>query len=63
MPVITIASRPGKRSEASLDGQVRNYGETWDINGASLRFPGDPLAPIEETAQCRCALSTRLDPI
>jgi hypothetical protein len=30
--------------------------------GATLRFPGDPLAPPAETIQCRCAVSTRLRP-
>lgn len=26
------------------------------IDGNALRYPGDPLAPIEETARCRCWL-------
>lgn len=50
-------------THAAIDGQTKAFGETWNTGGATLRFPGDPLAPIEETAQCRCVLSRRLDPL
>lgn len=28
----------------------------WPVTGQRLRFPGDPEAPIEATARCRCVL-------
>lgn len=30
-----------------------------DGNGNSLRFPGDPSAPLDTTAQCRCLVTIR----
>lgn len=36
--------------------------EPWvTISGAMLRFPGDPLAPADETINCRCTLATRAE--
>lgn len=49
-----------RASHARLDGMVRGFGETFPGDDGELRFPGDPLAPASETAQCRCVLSTRL---
>ena len=44
-----------------LDGQVRPMGEPFQsVSGATLRWPHDPLAPIDETAQCRCMETFRI---
>jgi hypothetical protein len=52
-------SRPG---HVKLNGTQQKFGEPFvnPITGASLRYPGDPAAGPKETAQCRCALGTRL---
>jgi hypothetical protein len=45
----------------ALDGQVQPFGEPFvSISGAELRYPGDPLAPIEETVNCRCHRTFRI---
>lgn len=46
----------------AMNGQKKLYGEAFESpSGARLRFPGDPLAPIEETAQCRCWTEPSID--
>lgn len=48
-------------SHNAMDNQKRKPGETFTSGeGFALRYPGDPEAPIEETAQCRCAVGTRI---
>ena len=39
-----------------LQGKTIGLNEGFATGGASLRFPGDPLAPIELTINCRCRL-------
>lgn len=42
----------------SMSGQRRAPGEPFvDGLGNTLRFPGDPLAPIETIAHCRCVVT------
>ena len=36
------------------DGQRVDFGETFDVGGAALAFPGDPSGPAGETINCRC---------
>lgn len=44
----------------SLDGVQVRVGQTFKP-GLTLRFPGDPFAPIEERAGCRCGTGPVLD--
>lgn len=39
-----------------LEGKRVPYGEGFKVEGYSLRFPGDPLAPPHLTINCRCKL-------
>ena len=51
-----------RHSHRALNGdEVGFYGAFQSPSGASLRFPGDPDAPIRETSGCRCTLEYRVD--
>lgn len=54
-----IATRDGRtrESHAGADGQVRRPGESFDVGGTALAYPGDPSGPADETVQCRCTLA------
>ena len=39
-----------------IHGKTVSMKEAFSIDGSSLRFPGDPLAPIGLTINCRCRL-------
>lgn len=61
----TWNATPDKRTRdthAEMGGQTVGLNEPFvSPSGARLRFPGDPLAPIAETAQCRCNVTYRID--
>lgn len=40
------------KGEGGADGQVRPLGEPFRVGGVDVRFPGDPAAPLRETANC-----------
>lgn len=43
-------------SHRQADGQVVRVGQSFEVGGAALSFPGDPRGPAEETINCRCAV-------
>lgn len=47
-----------RETHRELDGQIKAINQSFVVpsNGVSLRFPGDPFAPIGETANCRCTV-------
>lgn len=50
-----------RSSHRAMQGQKRAFGAPFKSgDGFDLRYPGDPNAPIEETANCRCVVATRI---
>ena len=43
-------------SHAIADGQRVRLGDRFIVGASRMLYPGDPAAPIEETANCRCVL-------
>ena len=63
-----VRGKKDRSFHVSMNGQTRGYEEPFVSGlGNELMFPGDPDAPIEETAQCTCVVTVRvcraLDPI
>lgn len=57
---ITAEDSRVRDSHNGMQGQQRPVGEAFISDaGNSLRYPGDENAPVSETAQCRCVLTTR----
>lgn len=60
---VTARDERVRESHQLLNGeQRRGFGDevVWQAIGGSLRFPGDPWAPLRETAQCRCIVTFRI---
>ena len=59
---ITVQDALRRHSHATMQGQKRPHGQLF-VSGAGnfLLHPGDPNAPIEEIANCRCLKVTRID--
>ena len=54
-------ARHPRKTHAAMNGQRRKFGEPFESgSGVKLRYPGDPDAPIRETIDCSCGVSTRL---
>lgn len=43
-----------RHDHANADGQVRAPLEPFSVGGYSMRYPGDPTAPMDQVINCRC---------
>lgn len=48
-----------RREHRDLDGKAVPITQPFEVDGQDIRFPGDPLAPLRLTANCRCRLTFR----
>lgn len=57
------AGRGDSRPEhVAMDGVTAKFGEPFTLpSGIRMRYPGDPQAPVSETANCRCTVATILE--
>lgn len=51
-----------RSTHRELDGEMAPYGGSFIVDEIPIRYPGDPDAPIELTAGCRCRLKYRIKP-
>jgi HK97 family phage portal protein len=59
---LTRADALVRPTHAAAAGETRRVGDPFVVGGATLRYPGDPFAPIDTTAGCRCRLAYRAAP-
>lgn len=45
-----------RASHREVDGEVRDLGMPFYVDGVPLQFPGDPIGPPESVINCRCDL-------
>lgn len=45
-----------RTSHREVDGEVRDLGMPFYVDGVPLQFPGDPIGPPESVINCRCDL-------
>lgn len=45
-----------RESHGAADGQIVGLENTFIVGGHELRYPHDPLGPVEEVTNCRCNL-------
>lgn len=53
---LTMRDTSVRRLHRPMDGQRRSFGQTFEIAGYELRYPGEPVGPPEIWINCRCVL-------
>lgn len=48
--------RRTRASHAAAEGQEVGIDKPFNVGGSFVQFPGDPQGPVDEVANCRCAL-------
>lgn len=54
---VSMRDRAVRDTHAAADGQTRTPGDTFDIGGYPLHYPGEPVGPPEIWINCRCLLA------
>lgn len=57
---VTMGDDDVRESHRAANGQQRPIGETFDIDGEDLPYPGAPVGPPEVWINCRCVLRPTL---
>jgi len=57
MEWVTMHDSSVRPAHHDTEGQQRPPGVPFDVDGAPMRYPGDPLAPIGLWINCRCTLA------
>jgi len=58
----TLDPPRARENHMAMNGEVVPMDEPFDVGGVKMMYPGDPDAPIDETANCRCtALPVGMD--
>lgn len=59
---VTSMDEKVRSSHRAVNGVLKGPNEPWITgDGNSLRFPGDPRAPADDTINCRCWVSTKIE--
>lgn len=53
---VTMHDEDVRESHAALDGTIRPAGGTFEVDGVSLHYPGEPVGPPDAWINCRCVL-------
>ncbi|MET8696945.1 phage portal protein [Streptomyces bauhiniae] len=53
---VTRGDNRVRPAHKALNGKTLPVGTPYTVDGASLRYPGDPFAPVSLTINCRCRL-------
>jgi hypothetical protein len=54
---ITMHDDRVRHTHRAMDGISVNLDQTFSVGGHPMKYPGDPIAPPEETINCRCVLA------
>jgi hypothetical protein len=50
-----------REDHLEADGQIVGMDDAFDVGGVAMMYPGDPSAPVEQIANCRCVSAYIVD--
>jgi len=55
-----LRGRHSRPDHEAIDSKSVGYGETFDVGGEPMLYPGDPSASVGQLVNCRCTVSHRI---